>query len=68
LANELPPARSKALLAQLIEEMLVVSHQDVRVTFRVPPEVGTWDGMVVRTSQYANQPNGRVAAFIHLVS
>jgi hypothetical protein len=46
LANELPPARSKALLAQLIEEVRVVSGQDVRVTYRVPPEVRIPDGMV----------------------
>jgi len=46
LANALPPARSKALLAQLIEEVRVVSGQDVRVTYRVPPEVRIPDGMV----------------------
>ena len=46
LANALPPARSKALLAQLIEEVRVVSGQDVRVTYRVPPEVRLPDGMV----------------------
>ena len=46
LTNALPPARSKALLAQLIEEVRVVSGQDVRVTYRVPPEVRIPDGMV----------------------
>jgi hypothetical protein len=46
LANALPPARSKALLAQLIDEVRVVSGQDVRVTYRVPPEVRIPDGMV----------------------
>jgi hypothetical protein len=58
LANALPPARSKALLGQLIDEVRVVSGQDVSVTYRVPPEVRMPDGMVVRTSQYANQPAG----------
>ena len=43
---ELPPERSKALLAQLIEEVRVVSAADVRVTYRVPPEVRLPDGMV----------------------
>jgi hypothetical protein len=46
LANALPPARSKALLGQLIDEVRVVSGQDVRVTYRVPPEVRIPDGMV----------------------
>ena len=46
LANALPPARSKALLAQLIEEVRIVSSDDVRVTYRVPPEVRLPDGMV----------------------
>ena len=46
LANQLPPERSKALLAQLIEEVRVVSGKDVRVTYRVPPEVRLPDGMV----------------------
>ena len=46
LANQLPPERSKALLAQLIEEVRVVSFTDVRVTYRVPPEVRLPDGMV----------------------
>ena len=46
LANELPPERSKALLAQLIEEVRVVSAADVRVTYRVPPEIRLPDGMV----------------------
>jgi hypothetical protein len=57
LAERLPPARSKALLAQLIEEVRVVSGQEVRVTYRVPPEVRIPDGVVVRISQYANQPS-----------
>jgi hypothetical protein len=39
LANELPPERSKALLAQLIEEVRVVSSAAVRVTYRIPSEV-----------------------------
>lgn len=46
LANALPPARSKALLAQLIDEVRVVSGHDVRVTYRVPPQVRIPDGMV----------------------
>ena len=46
LANALPPARSKALLGQLIEEVRIVSATDVRVTYRVPPEVRIPDGMV----------------------
>ncbi len=46
LAESLPPERSKALLAQLIEEVRVVSAADVRVTYRVPPEVRLPDGMV----------------------
>ena len=46
LAHELPPERSKALLGQLIEEVRVVSAADVRVTYRVPPEVRLPDGMV----------------------
>jgi len=46
LAERLPPARSKALLAQLIEDVRVVSGQEVRVTYRVPPEVRIPDGMV----------------------
>ncbi len=46
LAHELPPERSKALLAQLIEEVRVVSGAEVRVTYRVPPEVRLPDGMV----------------------
>jgi site-specific DNA recombinase len=46
MAERLPPARSKALLAQLIDEVRVVSRQDVRVTYRVPPEVRIPDGMV----------------------
>jgi hypothetical protein len=46
LASELAPERSKALLAQLIEEVRVVSVADVRVTYRVPPEVRLPDGMV----------------------
>jgi site-specific DNA recombinase len=46
LAEQLPPARSKSLLAQLIEEVRVVSGHDVRVTYRVPPEVRIPDGMV----------------------
>ena len=46
LSRELPPARSKALLGQLIEEVRVVSGADVRVTYRVPPEVRLPDGMV----------------------
>ena len=46
LADELPPERSKALLGQLIEEIRVVSAADVRVTYRVPPEVRLPDGMV----------------------
>ncbi len=46
LSRELPPARSKALLGQLIEEVRVVSRADVRVTYRVPPEVRLPDGMV----------------------
>ena len=46
LAHELAPERSKALLAQLIEEVRVVSAADVRVTYRVPPEVRLPDGMV----------------------
>ena len=46
LSHELPPERSKALLRQLIEEVRVVSAADVRVTYRVPPEVRLPDGMV----------------------
>jgi site-specific DNA recombinase len=46
LAHELPPERSKALLAQLIEEVRVVSSADVRVTYRIPSEVRLPDGMV----------------------
>ena len=46
LSDELPPERSKALLGQLIEEVRVVSTADVRVTYRVPPEVRLPDGMV----------------------
>ena len=46
LSHELPPERSKALLAQLVEEIRVVSAADVRVTYRVPPEVRLPDGMV----------------------
>jgi hypothetical protein len=46
LANELPPERSKALLAQLIDEVRIVSATDVRVTYRVPPVVRLPDGMV----------------------
>ena len=46
LANELTPERSKALLAQLIEEVRVASATDVQVTYRVPPEVRLPDGMV----------------------
>ena len=46
LAHELPPERSKALLAQLIEEVRVVSAAEVRVTYRIPREVRLPDGMV----------------------
>ena len=46
LAHELAPERSKALLAQLIEEVRVVSAAEVRVTYRVPPQVRLPDGMV----------------------
>ena len=46
LSHELPPERSKALLGQLIQEVRVVSAADVRVTYRVPPEVRLPDGMV----------------------
>ena len=53
LSEELPPERSKALLRQLIEEIRVVSAQDVRVTYRVPPEVRLPDGMVeMRVSEF----------------
>ena len=37
LAERLPPARSKALLAQLIEEVRVVSGQEVQVTTACRP-------------------------------
>ena len=46
LLHELPPPRSKAPLGQLMEQVRVVSGQDVRVTYRVPPEVRIPDGMV----------------------
>ena len=46
LAKELPPERSKALLAQLIDEVRIVAATDVGVTYRVPPEVRLPDGMV----------------------
>jgi site-specific DNA recombinase len=46
LAHELPPERSKALLAQLIAEVRVVSATNVRVTYRVPPTVRLPDGVV----------------------
>ncbi len=39
LTKAVAPERSKALLAQLIEEVRVVSASDVRATYRVPPEV-----------------------------
>ena len=36
----------KALIGQLIDEIRVVSAVDVRVTYRVPPDVRLPDGMV----------------------
>ena len=41
-----PPARTKALLQLLIEEIRVVSPADIRPTYRVPTEVRIVNGMV----------------------
>jgi hypothetical protein len=46
LAERLPPARSKALFAQLIDGVRVVWGQDMWVPYRLRPEVRIPDGMV----------------------
>jgi site-specific DNA recombinase len=41
-----PPARTKALLRLLIEEIRVVSPADIRPTYRVPTDIRTVNGLV----------------------